>query len=110
MPELDDSDPPNYKNYVDAKVTLDTLSTEELVQELIDRRALSVITARRKVPRSMYVKEKFYAAVQALLSCDLASVLVSQDMIGEDVIQLNNDLEFDSTIVVLRTNEEDLPI
>lgn len=107
MPELDDHDPPSFLNPVARRVTLDMLEDDELVDEMVRRKLLTVVTATRSVPRNVFTKPDFWSAMRAILSCDVAKQLVQFDLIGEDMDMVKSDLKFFAQIVVLNTMGHD---
>lgn len=107
MPELDDQDPPEFLKYVNTHVTLDMISSEDLVQELVDRGRLFIKTARRTVGKDLYERKGFFEAIYPLLARDLAASLTRQHMAETMETIPRGRLEFASTIVVLGTEEDE---
>lgn len=107
MIDIDDWEPPSYVKAVNVRVTLDMLTNEQLTDEMVRRGILTVITAKRTVPRIQYVKTDFYSAIRAILSCDIAKRLVECSLIGEDMVRIGDDLQFYSQAVLLNTVHDD---
>lgn len=109
MVDIDDWEPPSYFKAVNTQVTLDMLTDKELIDEMVRRELLTVITATRTVPRANYSANDFYSAIRAILSCDLAKRMVECSLIGEDMAQIGDNLKFFSQAVMLNTvNNDDL--
>ncbi len=107
MPDLEDSDPPSFVKAVAYDVTLEMLDTEDLVQELMRRERLIVITASRWAKRSCWTKPGYYEAIWNKLAQDAVARVQKIKAVSEDVEQQNQELKFTSTIVVLATLKEE---
>ena len=107
-----DQDPPNFCKEVNKKVTLDMLSDQELVDELIKRERLIVVTATRSYPIELHDRPNFMLAVNNKLGLDTGEYLTKNQMIAveENFNYKTRYMEYSAVTVVLSLLPEERPI
>ncbi len=103
---------PGYENVVKRQTALDMLSDQELIDELVKRRRLLVVTAKRSFPLDMHSRDGFMGAVHSRLSRDVGEYLHENQLLSTEEEYNYRDRRFyyKAVSIVLSMLPEEYPI
>jgi len=82
MTEFNDERSPGHESYVKRKTALDLMASEAMIDELVERKRLLVITAERMVDRAHHNKPGLLEGARRKLAEDIGYYLLSQKCIS----------------------------
>ncbi len=103
---------PGYESVVERQTALDMLSDQELIEELVDRRRLMVVTAKRSFPIDMHRRDGFMGAVHSRLSRDIGEYLHENQLLSveEEYNYKERRFYYSAVSIVLSALPEEHPI
>jgi len=110
MSHEDEFHAPGYYSTVKRRTALDMLSDQELIDELVERRRMMVVTAKRVFPLNKHDREGLLAAMTNKLVSDIGGYLNSHQLIATDEEAIADDMHYRATVVVLNQLPEERPI
>jgi len=108
----DDIKSPVFDKKVAKAVMLDMLSDQELIDELIERRRLLVVTAHRSYPIDMHNRPGLMQAVNSKLASDVGEYLSAHQLLATDETFSYHTrfMQYGATAIVLSVLPEENPI
>jgi len=110
MNQNDEHDSTAHIRVVNRHVALDMCSDQDLIDTLVERRRLMVVTARRVFPLTKHDREGLLAAMTNKLASDIGGYLNSHQLIATDEEAIADNMHYQATVVVLNQLPEERPI
>jgi hypothetical protein len=105
MDEEDDGS--GHRKYVERRVTIEMLTDEELITELMERKRLIVVNAAFEVDNKHRGLDSLLLSVHQKLGDYLGAYIMAQHLAGEDTEQKPHAIRFSASVVCLSTMEEE---
>jgi hypothetical protein len=112
MSEFSDERSRGHESYVKRHTALDLMDTQSMIEELIRRDRLKVITARHTIDRSYHDQPGLLEAARARLAKDIGKHLLLNTMISFDEVYNigTNQLHYSAVCLFIAPIPEERPI
>lgn len=109
--DLNETDPPRLPP-CDSQVTLDMLTDQQLIDELINRERIIIVTSKREQPLEHHSKPGLLKAVYNRLARDIGEHMQETQMIAFDETYNYHErmVNYQGTVLVISLTPEERPI